>query len=1725
MRTLLLLSPVVLATLVACGGGGVADTDPAVAADAASSPARSQAQGFFPPNTSVPTDAHLKGMWSPVYSWPHIAIHTVLMPDGRVLTYGAQTNGSQSGRFQYDIWEGSASPASGHTTLTNTAQTEIFCSSQIMLPETNTVFIGGGDNWTGTQVNNTANRTSTLINGDTNALTRTNDLKRARWYSSSTTLISGETYIQGGNSGGDRPEIRSRDGQFRLLDSINTSSLQTDYPHNFVVSDGRVFGFDGGGRMYYVDTTNGTLTNVGQFSNSYAGSDTSSAMYRPGRILQVGGNSSGALLIDVTNGGTPVVTPTQSLSSQRRLVSATILADGQVAATGGSQVWNSMTGVNYLAEIWNPTTGQWTQGAAGNRARLYHSGAILQPDASVLVLGGGANSPTSSLPQNNNNVEVYYPPYLFAAGGTRATRPTLASTPMAIEIGKTFGITVGANDVVKRVTLVKTSAVTHNRNMDQRFIELTYTAQGANVQVQAPTRAGDATPGYYMLFVINDKGVPSEAKIVSMGIASNPNPSTVPVLTNPSNQSGQVGTAVTLSLQASDPNGDTLRYNASGLPTGLTVNASTGQITGTPTTAGSYNVSATASDGVNVASAAFVWSVNNPAPLSVTAIDMAQPTVANGVASFDASTSGGLAPTYSWNFGDGSPATAFATTASAQHAYAAPGTYNVTFTAKDTRGELVSRSFTQVIYLPKTSNQPTASSPLALESASGVTRLWAVNPDNDSVTAFNAVTRAKLGEVATGAGPRTVAVALDGKVWVTNKFDATLSVIDPTTRAVLSTITLPRASQPHGIAMSPTSAVAYVALEATGQMLRLSTSTRAITGTVSVGANPRHVSVSADGAKVYVSRFISPQLPGEATAAVAPTLATGGELLEVNASTLAIHKTVVLRVSDVPDGEASGRGLPNYLGAAAISPDGTQAWVPSKIDNVQRGALRDSLPLNFQNTVRAAASRVALATGSEDYSKRVDLDNASMASAAAFDPLGVYLFVALETSREVAVVDAHGGRQVTRFDVGRAPQGLLVSPDGQTLYVHNFMDRTVGVHDLRPLLQQGLASAPLLATLSTVNTDKLPAQVLKGKQFFYDARDPRLALDRYMSCASCHNDGSHDGRTWDMTHAGEGLRNTASLRGRAGAQGRLHWSGNFDEVQDFEAQIRSLAGGTGLMSDAQLNAGSRAQALGDKKAGLSADLDALAAYVGSLSTVEASPHRQADGSLSAQALTGRTVFAAQCASCHQGNAFTDSDTRVLRDVGTLKASSGKRLGTTLNGLDTPTLRDAWATAPYLHDGSAATVESAISAHSGLALSASDLAAVSAFTREIGGDEANAPASTAALTLRAYGTPAGWIGPLVQVRAGGAVIAKMQIDAESAQDIRINSGTLPAGSALDVVFVNDDLVGSEDRNLSVERLVVNGSTQLSATDPALMIDPGDGGDAFDGVGLLSASSTGGWLPWNGAMRFKTPGAPTGGNSSVTVRAMATLAGGVGASMDLRINGTLIGTQTVSSTTFQDYVFAAPSVAPGDRIDVVFTNDAFINGEDRNLVVESIVAAGTVFTPSSAGAILDWGDGVAAYDGVDTFEADATGGWLPWNGAFRVIAPSGKPPATTPLTLRASATLAAGLGANVELWVNGFQYGTATVSTENLTDLVFQIPALKTGDKVDVVFTNDAFINGEDRNLYIESIASGTFTLSPLNTSARIDQGNGADAFDGLAVVNAADFGGWVPWTAALRLTVP
>ena len=806
-----------------------------------------------------------------------------------------------------------------------------------------------------------------------------------------------------------------------------------------------------------------------------------------------------------------------------------------------------------------------------------------------------------------------------------------------------------------------------------------------------------------------------------------------PVITPPGDQLDVVGNAITRQLQAVDANGDLLTWSASGLPTGLSINPSSGLVTGTPTTLGVFNPVVTVNDGNTApATATFRWTLN---PV-LTVQPLTGTTIAAGTTlSLTAQSAGGLNPKYRWSFGDGTSDTSLSSSPSVTHLFVNPGRYLVVVTVRDDTGRELTSSYRQAVAAPLIASKSSSSSSLRYETRSGANaRLWVVNPDNDSVTVIDAVTRAKLAEIPVGQAPRTLAIAGDGRVWVVNAGSATITVLKPD-YTVSATLPLPRGSRPFGIVFDPSGINAFVALEFGGKVLKLDAATGSVLGSTAVGLNVRHLAMHGNGTRLLATRFVTPPVPGENTASPQTTVNAvnyGGEVVVLDPSTLSTLSVVILAHSEQTDTSNSAHGIPNYLGAAAISPDGQFAWVPSKQDNIKRGTLRSGGSLTHDMSLRSIASRIAIASLSEDLAGRVDYDNASVASAAAFDPSGIFLFTALEGDRQIVVTDSWAKREVLRFDVGRAPQGLALSPDGKTLYVQNFMDRSVTFHDLTSLVNGLEVAPPAPTTVACVATEKLSATVLNGKQIFYDTRDTRVAFQQYISCASCHNDGGQDGRVWDFTQFGEGLRNTITLRGHGGmAQGPLHWTGNFDEVQDFEGQIRNFAAGTGLMSDPLFHAGTRAQPLGDPKAGLSADLDALAAYVSSLTAQGQSPERNTDGTLTPEARAGQLVFVQKnCAACHSGTHYTDSALGVFHDIGTLKASSGQRLGNPLTGLDTPTLRGLWNTAPYLHDGSAATLDAAITAHSGVTLTPTELNDLVAFLRQL--DESGADASITGL---------------------------------------------------------------------------------------------------------------------------------------------------------------------------------------------------------------------------------------------------------------------------------------------------------------------------------------------------------------------------------------------------------
>ncbi len=601
-------------------------------------------------------------------------------------------------------------------------------------------------------------------------------------------------------------------------------------------------------------------------------------------------------------------------------------------------------------------------------------------------------------------------------------------------------------------------------------------------------------------------------------------------------------------------------------------------------------------------------------------------------------------------------------------AYLQPGRHSVFLTVTDGPVSATCGGV-KIAHRPAAASTPVTSSPVIWHDGDTIN----INPDNGTVTRVDGSSHAARWETNVGGTPTSLSM-VGAELWVLTKAPARIAVLD-VDGAEQRSIALPRASAPEGLIADP-DGVAYVTLSATGEVAKI------VAGNLTRAAvTPTARGITWFDGRLYVTRFVSS--------------ASHGEVHVLDAQTLGRIERIDLAFDPTPDTEAAGRGVPNYVAEVRISADGTRGWVASKKDNVARGVFRDGQPLTFESRVRAIVSTFDVATSTEPLSARLDVNDRELILTTLPTPLSDLLFVASSGVSTIDVFDTALGERVSQFEVPQSPRGLALN--GGTLAVWSYLARSVSFYDVGALLAGTSNAVEPLGVVPVVASEALPAEVLAGKRIFHDASDPRMSRDSYISCASCHLDGGHDGQTWDFTQAGEGLRNTITLNGRAGTgHGNVHWTANFDEIQDFENDIRGAFGGTGFLTDADFAMTS--DPLGVAKAGRSTELDALATYVATLDRVPDSPHRRDDGTLDEPARRGRVVFTdANCQRCHGGAAFSDF---TRHDVGTAKPSSGLGIGQPLAGVgfETPTLLGVWTTQPYLHDGSAATLADAMGAH-------------------------------------------------------------------------------------------------------------------------------------------------------------------------------------------------------------------------------------------------------------------------------------------------------------------------------------------------------------------------------------------------------------------------------------------
>lgn len=630
---------------------------------------------------------------------------------------------------------------------------------------------------------------------------------------------------------------------------------------------------------------------------------------------------------------------------------------------------------------------------------------------------------------------------------------------------------------------------------------------------------------------------------------------------------------------------------------------------------------------------------------------------------------------FSWELGDGTTSQGSAPV----HAYGEAKAYAVTLTVNDGADTGVDVKIVHVLARPMMM-RPRQSSPIALAPSGD--RLYIANPDSGSVSVI-AIANGVLAlqeERSVCRQPRTVALDDAGTtLFVACQGQRAIAVVDVASGKIELIAT---DAGPYGVVALASGAL-LVSNEDAGTLTWIAAD-RATRRTWSAGNDPRAIAVTADGTRAYVTSFITRRALGRVTVHDLESRAMIGSIDLAN--------------DPGPDTASSGKGIPNLLSAAAIDPAGQKLWIGGLKSNTTVGQFRTGGTIAAHNWLRGLAAPIDLTTNAEVMQRRIDTNDADSVSAIAFSSDGRYAYLAHQGAGTMSIYDLSkatlfdpgAGASVpfeARIDVGDAPQAIAVSSDGATIYVATYLGREVLAIDVRT------PAAPTIISRVTASAEPLSPELANGKRLFFRSREPVHSEANYVACASCHADGGgNDGQIWDFTQGGEGLRNTIDLRGRAGmGQGLVHWSGNFDEIQDFENPIIALFGGTGLANDgAPPN-----PPLGAPNAGRSRDLDDLAAYVTSLAYTARSPSRALDGSLGDAAGRGQLLFedpTLRCIECHAPPHFTISGvTPTLIDVGTLGPGSGMRLGGPLTGIDVPTLMGLWNSAPYYHDGSAPTL--------------------------------------------------------------------------------------------------------------------------------------------------------------------------------------------------------------------------------------------------------------------------------------------------------------------------------------------------------------------------------------------------------------------------------------------------
>jgi Domain of unknown function (DUF1929) len=497
---------------------------------------------------------------------PNFAIHMTLLPTGKVLFWGYPPEApNRPNEGEAAIWNPALGTGPGSMTQVppplidvdddgDLEAAPIYCSGQSLLPSGEVLVTGGNLVWPAPAEEFTgvagADEAFTFNPWD-ESWTQQPSMHHGRWYPTQVELADGRTAILGGldetpPQGQTNNELEiftpsATPGGIGQMSYLPGADRQSElYPISFLLRDGNL--------LTAAPSTPGIL-DTNSFSWAMLPSHLAfrrgaSGVMLPGgpagatEVMVMGGagsepdangiehaRASSELLDTAPVGGGWEPGPDYNVS--RSTPNVVQLPDGSMVSVGGGAgfspergYWHTdETGQRRQIEIFDPAGGGWRLGPPQEEDRTYHSTAVLLPDGRVLSAGDDFHPSVDGSFSQSDTAEIYSPPYLF-----RGPRPQIDSAPAEIRQDNEFTVATSGG-AIERAVLMAPGATTHGFDMQQRHVELKVTGiNGGSLTLRPPSSGGVAPPGHYMLFVLNDQGVPSVARWVAVRTFATPPP-------------------------------------------------------------------------------------------------------------------------------------------------------------------------------------------------------------------------------------------------------------------------------------------------------------------------------------------------------------------------------------------------------------------------------------------------------------------------------------------------------------------------------------------------------------------------------------------------------------------------------------------------------------------------------------------------------------------------------------------------------------------------------------------------------------------------------------------------------------------------------------------------------------------------------------------------------------------------------------------------------------------------------------------------------------------------------------------------------------------------------------------------------------------------------------------------------------------------------------------------